>query len=551
MATLVYAVSIGHLIWLMWSILPKVHDTVIEKCAGYYQCQKYIRTTRFGYPVDLSDSQWYQFRYHLWWLSILLFASVCCRFVMTRLGLTSIKNISSYSFLCGLIGLFIFHGYQALVVLIIVLYGFSISKMTYKLPGNVAYAWPWIYGIFILFLKDAHFLRSMYPRSWLFIFVFESKYSRLYPWQVSCNFLILRYISFCIDRVNCYRAKQMEPACSQRKRSDSRRNLVSSADPSLLNETTSPDRLTNSRMRLRMRYYAREYYLSYMLYLPLYIAGPVIQYDDYMKQRLAVDDSKKVDDPSKVSDKDDSRNKNNISIHKSSVYDLLKYGCIWLGCLVSMEILYNRIPALAIISANLLPHLSVVEIVVVSYAALKLIWLKFMIIWRFFRFWAMCDSITPPENISSLLWKNYNLEYFWRTWHSSFHLWIEKYIFVPLGGWNYRAYSILLVFLFLALWNNFDSYTLVLAFLNASLYGVEMITAQSKPKKESNFNYTTYILGGAVYTHILLFINLLGHTIGPTSLMLIQERLMAREGLKSCFYILYFYYWAAQLKPLT
>lgn len=33
------------------------------------------------------------------------------------------------------------------------------------------------------------------------------------------------------------------------------------------------------------------------------------------------------------------------------------------------------------------------------YTILLIMWLKFLVIWRLFRFWALCDGVEPPENM--------------------------------------------------------------------------------------------------------------------------------------------------------
>ncbi len=39
------------------------------------------------------------------------------------------------------------------------------------------------------------------------------------------------------------------------------------------------------------------------------------------------------------------------------------------------------------------------EMAVVAYMTLKLMWIKFLLLWRFFRLWSMADGIEAPENM--------------------------------------------------------------------------------------------------------------------------------------------------------
>jgi D-alanyl-lipoteichoic acid acyltransferase DltB (MBOAT superfamily) len=62
------------------------------------------------------------------------------------------------------------------------------------------------------------------------------------------------------------------------------------------------------------------------------------------------------------------------------------------------------------------------------------IWLKFNVIWKVSRCWALWDDIEVPENMNRCVHNNYSAESFWRSWHRGFNLWLIRYIFIPLGG---------------------------------------------------------------------------------------------------------------------
>jgi D-alanyl-lipoteichoic acid acyltransferase DltB (MBOAT superfamily) len=72
--------------------------------------------------------------------------------------------------------------------------------------------------------------------------------------------------------------------------------------------------------------------------------------------------------------------------------------------------------------ASLSPH----EIAVIAYVVLKMMWLKFLLIWRFFRLWSIADGILPPENMTRCMSNNCSLEGFWKGWHSSFNQWLVR-----------------------------------------------------------------------------------------------------------------------------
>ena len=65
---------------------------------------------------------------------------------------------------------------------------------------------------------------------------------------------------------------------------------------------------------------------------------------------------------------------------------------------------------------------------VVAFWVLNFMWLKFLVIWRFFRSWALLDGVESPENIMKCVCNNYDIEGFWKNWHSSFNRWLVRLI---------------------------------------------------------------------------------------------------------------------------
>jgi D-alanyl-lipoteichoic acid acyltransferase DltB (MBOAT superfamily) len=129
------------------------------------------------------------------------------------------------------------------------------------------------------------------------------------------------------------------------------------------------------------------------------------------------------------------------------------YGVRLVACMGVMEFMLHTVHVQAITKAKAFNSLSPIELAIFSYFSLKIVWLKLLIIWRFFRFWAMADGIDSPENMMRCMSNNYSTLGFWRTWHRSYNRWIVRYIYVPLGGNRYRVYSIFVVFTFVAIWH--------------------------------------------------------------------------------------------------
>ncbi|KAG5507371.1 hypothetical protein GH5_07469 [Leishmania sp. Ghana 2012 LV757] len=86
--------------------------------------------------------------------------------------------------------------------------------------------------------------------------------------------------------------------------------------------------------------------------------------------------------------------------------------------------------------------------------ALAFLWLKFSLIWRFFRFCALLDGFDPPEDMPRCFANTVSIQSFWRDWHASFNLWIVRYMYIPMGGNRTKLFSILPIFFFIAIWHD-------------------------------------------------------------------------------------------------
>lgn len=77
------------------------------------------------------------------------------------------------------------------------------------------------------------------------------------------------------------------------------------------------------------------------------------------------------------------------------------------------------------------------------------------------------------------VFNNYSVAQFWKSWHSSFNIWIVRYIFIPLGGSKKNKFlNIFLVFLFVALWHDLDWRLLHWALIISLMFVPEMVSTQ-------------------------------------------------------------------------
>lgn len=257
--------------------------------------------------------------------------------------------------------------------------------------------------------------------------------------------------------------------------------------------------------------YTFVHYLSYVLYSPLYLAGPVVSFNDYISQL-------RYPSPS-------------ITSTRTALY-----GVRFLLSLLTMEVMLHYIYAVAISKSN--PdwaHYTPFQLSMLGYFNLHIIWLKLLLPWRFFRLWALLDGVDPPENMVRCMSDNYSALAFWRGWHRSFNRWIVRYIYIPLGGsggptetpqasgklytYGRALINMLLVFTFVALWHDISltlltwSWLIVLFFLPEIICTHVLFPRRAYVNKPNTYRVLCGI--GAVGNILMMMAaNLVGFALG-------------------------------------
>jgi D-alanyl-lipoteichoic acid acyltransferase DltB (MBOAT superfamily) len=109
---------------------------------------------------------------------------------------------------------------------------------------------------------------------------------------------------------------------------------------------------------------------------------------------------------------------------------------------------------IAIKDSGIYGKFSSIQIYTLGFFNLKIVWLKLLIIWRFFRLWGLAAGIDSIENMTRCMSNNYSGIDFWRHWHCSYNRWLVRYIYIPLGGSNVRILNSFAIFTFVALWHD-------------------------------------------------------------------------------------------------
>jgi protein-cysteine N-palmitoyltransferase HHAT len=242
-------------------------------------------------------------------------------------------------------------------------------------------------------------------------------------------------------------------------------------------------------------------YVAYILYPPLYLAGPILTFNDYISQSTYPSPS--------------------VTNKRTTLYGI-RFALV----LFCMEFLIHTAYMVAISKAS--PDWSAYspfQLSMLAYFNLHHIWLKLMIPWRFFRFWALLDGIDPPENMVRCMSDNYSTFGFWRSWHRSFNRWTIRYLYVPLGGGpgggtgKIRGIcNMLVVFTFVAIWHDIQLRLLLWGWLVVLFVLPEVLATIAFPasKWKSRPHAYRVICGIGAVANVLMMMtaNLVGFAVG-------------------------------------
>lgn len=413
------------------------------------------------------------------------------------------------------------HGFSAFKILLILYINYTLAT---RVPVAYVPTITWIFNIGILFANE---LSNGYPLGkladtilpWSTLDEVPSEkahsenwgsvldnYGGLIPrWEIQFNITVLRLISFNLDyywsssRAGGGALEVRSTSLLNSRQTEADFNKKKQLDIANLSER---DRVA---VPAKPQDYSFRNYLAYTLYAPLYLAGPIVTFNDYISQVR-------------------------YKAQSITVIRTILYGIRFLICLLIMEVIIHFAYAIAISKAQ--PAWEVYtpfQLSMLGYFNLNHIWLKLLLLFRFFRFWALIDGIDPPENMVRCMSDNYSTQSFWRGWHRSFNRWIVRYIYIPLGGsggpgtkgmWGKaRAMlNFLAVFTFVALWHDINLRLLAWGWL-ITLFVLPEVLAELlfPPQKWQNHQrvYRTICGVGAVGNILMLMAaNLVGFAVG-------------------------------------
>ncbi|KAI0926450.1 hypothetical protein AcV5_008909 [Taiwanofungus camphoratus] len=377
----------------------------------------------FGREVDNSDTQYRSFRGNFAPLVLLVGTFLFLKLIYVNLKKkvrpVRVEDDAYFvPFLLTFSALMLWglHGASMLKIYIILTANYIIAKLCKG--SKIGPTVTWVFNAAVLFMNEKN-------EGYRFVNVHPSlevldSIQGIYPrWHISFNITMLRLVSFNMDYYW---------ACNKNHSLDAGTKLTE-----------------KQRVQLphRADIYSFKNYIAYALYPPLYIAGPIMTFNDFMWQHYR---------PTPI-----------------ALRSTLGYMFRFVLCFLTLEFVLHFMYVVAIKDTKAWAGDTAAELSMVGFWNLIVVWLKLLVPWRFFRLWALLDGIDPPENMVRCMANNYSTLGFWRSWHRSYNLWIVRYIYIPLGGTKNVAVTSILVFSFVALWHDLSFRLLAWGWL-ASLF---------------------------------------------------------------------------------
>ncbi|KAF7191534.1 Glycerol uptake protein 1 [Pseudocercospora fuligena] len=510
-----------------------VYDVSIPSHPSYKQYEHLLEPGWIpGRKVDNSDSQYAGFRDNIPYMGLVLILHPLLRRAYEALrgkGSSSHANESAklsesiksrtadarlesrirFDVVFALIFITALHGVSALKVLAILYLNYQIAT---ALPKQYVAVSTWVFNIGVLFANElchgykfADIATVTLPPtakgaetpvgdnwgSWI------DGYGGLIPrWEILFNITVLRLIAFNFDHLWMLDRRASSPI--------EKKGL----DPANLSERE------RTSVGAKPSDFTFRNYLAYVLYPPLYLTGPIINFNEYISQ-------------------------SRYPLSSTSRDRIIPYAVRFFLCLLCMELVLHYLYAVAISKSN--PDWNVFtpfQLSMLGYFNLHIIWLKLLLPWRFFRLWSLVDGIDPPENMVRCMSDNYSALAFWRGWHRSFNRFVVRYIYVPLGGSGKTKFhgiaNFLAVFTFVALWHDINLRLLMWGWLITLFVLPEVIATLTFPArkwKDSPNTYRVLCAIGAVGNILMMMAaNLVGFAVGLDGLKGLVDGIVGSLG---------------------
>ncbi|KAJ9469390.1 hypothetical protein DIPPA_70161 [Diplonema papillatum] len=450
--------------------------------------------------IDLADTQLRDFRRGLPLLSIALLVFVIFSNIVRRcLG----PRLLRYYYAAMGSGFVMYaHGGAAFFPICIASAFYAMCCLVKD--SSFAWLFVWTYVVCFLFMSDWY--SGWYGVQYWCLPSFAVSGHGIYRWHVGWNLASLRLISFGLDWAEASQGKEFSISekhtrqclqCSQRLAHEEKGDTSSAehADTHSNNGTGMCYSVRQNTPRM-LDEYSFIGFIAYVFYIPLYIAGPITTFNAFASHVT----------------------------HRQSTFSLryiFTYAVRWCICFSLLEwFLRNYFLWSIVKNAHMRSTMNAGEFAVVGFWLLNALWLKFAVIWRFARFWALVDGVEVIENMTRCMNNNYTIQGFWRNWHRSFNRWLVRYMYIPMGGSSRQFVNVFPIFLFVAAWHDLELKLVKWAVLMAIFIVPETIVTQYFQSEQtaairsfSGFRYLKACIATLNIT-ILLIANLVGFGIG-------------------------------------
>ncbi|OPL10233.1 MAG: hypothetical protein AVO34_11670 [Firmicutes bacterium ML8_F2] len=511
----------------------------------------------FNKLVDLSDAQWREFRSGAPALAVVLVAyASMSRFLQRRWNSSDDKSGKTnsataravFTILFAAVFLGYLHGYAVVYVFGLVTANWAVAHLASGSRMGALCIWTANIGALV-----AARLTDGFPA----VLVFGQRYAWLdqqehagwlkgvVRWHICYNLTVLRMLSFALDLHWSKLEKSKGKDSIEKEEQPSREKMNVSSITAAKHRQTTPLPCSSD--------YSLLFALAHALYPPLYIAGPIITYQDFVwqllygdggsrnktstkttsntssKKKVSVINNKDADGSSKATRTEEmtSTSPATLTTADTTLATAKKYTWKLVADILCIELLthcmYFNSLAVNRIGKRYARHglsYNASEVGLTAWWVLTFMWLKFAVFWRTFRLAALLEGIDPPENMVRCFANNYDIEGFWKGWHSSFNRWLVRYMYVPLGGVRFRILSIWPIFLFVAVWHDLEwrliswAWIICAAFLPEIM--VKNIASSSKFDKMRHTRVYTAVaaLLAAVNCAGLMAANMIGFVVG-------------------------------------
>ena len=443
--------------------------------------------------TDLTDTQWRDFRGGLPTLS-----GVLILFTLLSTALRSLKNPklhSLYYSVFGMVFILYVHGAYAIFTFGFLAVFYAIIKCCSGLKYGKMVVWA--VAVALMFFIDYN--GGWYRHPPMYKYFFRSN-TGVYRWHVGWNIITLRLISFGCDCCEASREKT-----DSENQSKSSRWLQKHQSECSSCQDDSPCYASRQNRPLEISEYSFVNYVAFILYLPTYIAGPTTTFNAFVSH-----------------------------LHKSQREYNLRYIAFYLWRLIMLigllEYGLQNFYVWAIAkSAHVRDQLSPLELALLGFYLLNALWIKFAIIWRFARFFALLDGVEVPENMTRCMNNNFTISGFWRNWHRSFNKWIVRYMYIPLGGRDTQLLNVFPIFLFVSVWHDMELHLLKWGLLMAVFITPEVLISRYFSSQKAAWIrskwYFRYLkaISGTFNITILMVANLVGFGVGNDTSDIIES----------------------------